>query len=72
MNLSSTAPVNTAAASDTPDSVAGNAQIFVVKKAASLQAEDVAELLASVLQPVASSPALANSGTVGTQLNTYA
>ncbi|MGS0754416.1 putative motility protein [Roseateles sp. GG27B] len=72
MNLSNTALVNNASASDTPDSVPGNAQTFVLKKATSLQAEGVAELLASVSQTGAPAPTLANSGTVGTQLNTYA
>ncbi len=72
MNLSSTTPVNTASASvsDTPGSVTGNVQALVMKKALSLQAADVAELLASVAQPAA--PTVANSGSLGTQLNTFA
>lgn len=70
MNLANTALVNTATVSAAPKSAAGNAQTLVLKKAISLQAEDVAELLASVAQPAA--PTLANSGSLGTQLNTYA
>jgi hypothetical protein len=48
-------------------SVQASAGISVMKKATHLQAAAVAELLQALPQP-----ALATSGTLGTQVNTYA
>jgi hypothetical protein len=47
--------------------VQGVAAVSVMKKALNLQASSVAQLIAALPQP-----ALASSGSVGTQVNTYA
>ncbi len=67
MDLANTALVNNAG-SATPGSVQSSAQMMVLKKAINLQAQGVMELL-NKLPP---QPALASSGHLGTQLNTYA
>jgi Putative motility protein len=66
MNLTSTtgAPATTTAAAG---STAESAQIAVMKKARDLQSANAATLLQSLPQP-----ALASSGTLGTNVNTYA
>lgn len=72
MNLANTSLVDNVSASDPPASPPGNVASLGLKKAVSLQAEVVAELLASVVQSAAPLQNLASSGAVGTQLNTYA
>lgn len=58
----------TAAASNAvPGSVQGSAAVMVLKKAIDSQASSAAQLIAALPQP-----ALATSGTLGTQLNRYA
>ena len=56
-----------AASSSDPGSVAGAAQILVLKKAIDLQATTSAQLLQALPQP-----ALASSGSLGTQVNAFA
>jgi hypothetical protein len=58
--------VNNASAGDT-STVQGQAALSVMKKAMNQQAASTAQLLASLPQP-----ALATSGGVGTQINTFA
>ncbi|MCV2369413.1 putative motility protein [Roseateles oligotrophus] len=67
MELANTALVNNAG-SASPGSVESAAQMMVLKKAINLQTQGVMDLLGS-LPP---QPALASSGHLGTQLNTYA
>ena len=56
-----------AASSADPGSVAGAASLLLLKKAIDLQASTSAQLLQALPQP-----ALATSGSVGTQVNTLA
>lgn len=60
---------STAAAASSADlgTVQGSAAVSVLKKAMKQQASSVDQLIQSVAQP-----ALATSGAVGTQVNTYA
>ena len=55
-----------ASASD-PSTVQGAASVAVLKKAMDLQASSAAQLIQALPQP-----ALANSGSVGTKVNTFA
>jgi Putative motility protein len=61
----SSVTVNNASVGDT-STVQGQAALSVMKKAMNQQAASTAQLLASLPQP-----ALANSGGMGTQVNTY-
>ncbi len=55
------------ASASTAGSVQGAASVLVLKKALDMQAASATQLIESLPQP-----ALASSGTLGTQLNTYA
>ena len=70
MHLVDTALVNNAP-SGSAGSAASGAQIFKLKNAITLQAEDAAELLAPVPTPPAAWKPMTSSGTLGTQLNAY-
>jgi hypothetical protein len=65
MNSISSATASASAAD--PGTVQGAAAVSVLKKALNTQAASVAQLIQALPQP-----ALAPSGTVGTQVNTYA
>jgi hypothetical protein len=58
--------VNNASSADL-STVQGNAAVSVMKKAMNLQAASTAQLIQSIPQP-----ALASSGSVGTNVNTFA
>lgn len=70
MDLVNTALVN-GAGSTSPSSAQSSAQMMMLKKAINLQAQGVLDLLGSLPQQPAQ-PALAESGHLGTRLNTYA
>ena len=55
------------ASAATPGSLQGAASVLVLKKALDMQASSAAQLIEALPQP-----ALATSGTLGTQVNTYA
>jgi Putative motility protein len=58
--------VNNASSADL-STVQGNAAVSVMKKAMNLQAASTAQLIQSIPQPT-----LASSGSLGTQVNTFA
>lgn len=66
MDSVNSAIVTTASSADL-STVQGNASVSVLRKALNAQAAGAAQLLAALPPPV-----LASSGTVGTQLNTFA
>jgi hypothetical protein len=66
MEAISSATVVNASAAD-PGTVAGAASLLVSKKALNMQASSAAQLIQALPQPV-----LAASGSLGTQVNTYA
>jgi hypothetical protein len=66
MDAMSLSAVNNASSADL-STVQGNAAVSVMKKAMNLQAASTAQLIQSIPQP-----ALASSGSVGTQVNTFA
>ncbi|HNW63114.1 MAG TPA: putative motility protein [Piscinibacter sp.] len=55
------------ASAATPGSVQAAASVLVLKKALDMQSSSATQLMASLPQP-----ALATSGTLGTQVNTFA
>jgi hypothetical protein len=59
--------IGTAASAADPGTVQGAAAMLVLKKAIDLQASSAAQLIQALPQP-----ALASSGSVGTQVNTFA
>jgi hypothetical protein len=59
--------VTTAASSAQPGTVQGSAALMVLNKAMDIDAASAAQLIAALPDP-----ALATSGTLGTQVNTYA
>ncbi len=66
VNAAQAALVNSASAA-TPGTVQGSAALSVLKKSMQAQENAAAQLIAALPQP-----ALATSGGVGTQINTYA
>jgi hypothetical protein len=66
MDPVNSAIVNNASSADL-STIQGNASVLVMKKALDAQASGAAQLIAALPQP-----ALATSGTVGTQVNTFA
>jgi hypothetical protein len=66
MDAMSLNTVNNASSADL-STVQGNAAVSVMKKAMNLQAASTAQLIQSIPQP-----ALASSGSLGTQVNTFA
>lgn len=66
MEAVSSATVSNASAAD-PGTVAGAASLLVLKKALNLQAASAAQLIQALPQP-----ALATTGPLGTQVNTFA
>jgi hypothetical protein len=68
--MHSLAGVANAASSAAPGTVQGAAAIAVLKKGMDLQAAAAAQLIAALPQPAAPAPAM--SGTLGTQIDTYA
>ncbi|BDT68425.1 hypothetical protein os1_26080 [Comamonadaceae bacterium OS-1] len=71
MNIASTSAVQSATA-DTQAPTSDSLNIRVLKKALDAQAMAAQALIESLPQPTAAAPALATSGSLGTQLNTYA
>ena len=67
MNIASTSAVQ-AATSATQGSVTSDAQVLVLKKALDSQAAGALGLINAIPKP----PPLASSGSLGTQVNTYA
>jgi hypothetical protein len=65
MEAVSSATVANASAAD-PGTVAGAASLLVLKKALNMQASSAAQLIQALPQP-----ALATSGSLGTQVNTF-
>nr|WP_315224325.1 putative motility protein [uncultured Albidiferax sp.] len=70
MNIASTTAVQSATA-DTQAPTSDSLNIRVLKKALDAQAVAAQALIESIPQPVPA-PALATSGSLGTQLNTFA
>ncbi|WP_295955593.1 putative motility protein [Rhodoferax sp.] len=70
MNIASTAAVQSATA-DAQAPASDSLNIRVLKKALDAQAMAAQALIESIPQPAAA-PTLATSGSLGTQLNTYA
>jgi hypothetical protein len=66
MDAMSLNTVNNASSADL-STVQGNAAVSVMKKAMNLQAASTAQLIQSIPQP-----ALASSGSLGTQVNAFA
>jgi hypothetical protein len=66
MDAMSLSTVNNASSADL-STVQGNAAVSVMKKAMNLQAASTAQLIQSIPQP-----ALASSGSLGTQVNAFA
>jgi hypothetical protein len=68
--MDSLAGATNAASAAPPGTVQGAAAIAVLKQGMDLQAASAAQLIAALPQPAA--PALATSGALGTQIDTYA
>lgn len=69
MDALSLSAVNNASSADL-STVQGAAAVSVMKKAMNLQAASTLQLIQSVAQPA--QPALASSGSLGTQFNAFA
>ena len=68
--MDSVSGVTAAGSSAQLDTVQGNAAVMVLNKAMDIQAAAAAQLIAAL--PQVPQPALATSGSLGTQVNTYA